>query len=383
MATEPTTIAVTVLKRLVLSRYLYELAAQNGRAERDVALSACVNLLQDSIEIFMVAGLDHLNANVGARTEFPQYLDKMNEALGEELPFRRRLLEINKVRVVSKHEGISPNQKEVEGYISDARKFLEQACKSVFDLDFWSVSLIQLLDGGEAKNLLHAAEGLFSEGDYGSCLVECRKAIFIEFESAYDTRKDLEGGVGLLFGSRAPYYARQPDYIEKHVRTPFDYVCIDHSQLDADLMKEGIDHTSFWNVWRLTPDVYRAGDKADWLVKHDPLKLESDGLRERAAYVLETTVEILLARQSQRRMTRSNKVATWYVAKLKKPNTNVFEKADRDGPICGNTGDLDAVDVHYATPGLRYDNTYWNVSHLRKGGPFLMGYILEEDLEFD
>ncbi len=72
MATEPTTIAVTVLKRLVLSRYLYELAAQNGRAERDVALSACVNLLQDSIEIFMVAGLDHLNANVGARTEFPQ-----------------------------------------------------------------------------------------------------------------------------------------------------------------------------------------------------------------------------------------------------------------------------------------------------------------------
>jgi hypothetical protein len=104
-----------VIKRLVLSRYLFELARQNVRAEQETGDAATVNLLQDATEIFLVACLDHHNANLKPRAEFSNYLDKLSETLDWPMPLRRRLLEINKVRVASKHDGIAPNRTECPG----------------------------------------------------------------------------------------------------------------------------------------------------------------------------------------------------------------------------------------------------------------------------
>lgn len=151
----------SVTKRLVLSRYFFELALQNVRSEQEVADSACVNLLQDSIEIFFLAAFDVLNVFTTGRTDFPQYLDKLSEAVGFDLPYRRRLLEINRVRVHAKHEGIPPNRREIDGYVTDARKFLEEVCLKVLGVDFWTVSLIDLLDEGPTKKLLQKAEEAF------------------------------------------------------------------------------------------------------------------------------------------------------------------------------------------------------------------------------
>jgi hypothetical protein len=242
-----------VVKRLTLSRHLFEMALRNARSQQEAADAASVNLLQDAIEIFFLAVFDFLNIAVAQRTDFPNYLDKLSDNIGGELPFRRRLLEINRVRVHSKHEGIPPNRKEVDGYVTDARKFLEQICEKVLGVDYWTISLVALLDEGEPKQFLKEAEKAFKEGDYVRCLVECRKAFYVTFESEYDTQKDLKSDGGVLFSSSAPYFARDKNYILKNVKEPLDYIVLDYSSIDAELMKEGIDNTAFWNVWRLTP----------------------------------------------------------------------------------------------------------------------------------
>jgi hypothetical protein len=197
-----------VIKRLTLSRYLFEMALRNARTQQEAADAASVNLLQDAIEIFFLAVFDFLNIPVARRTDFPQYLDRLSDNIEGELPFRRRLLEINRVRVHSKHEGIPPNRKEVDGYVTDGRKFLEQMCEKVLGVDYWTISLVALLDEGEPKQFLEEAEKAFKEGDYVRCLVECRKAFYVSFESEYDTQKDLKSDGGILFSSSAPYYAR-------------------------------------------------------------------------------------------------------------------------------------------------------------------------------
>jgi hypothetical protein len=374
-----------VIRRVTLSRYLFELATQNARSDQEVAGAACVNLLQDAVEIFLLAAADHVNVHLAVKTDFPQYLDKINEVIGDELPFRRRLIEINRVRVLSKHDGIPPNQKEVAGYVSDVRKFLEQACTQVLNVDFWSVSLIQLLADDEAKNLLLEAETNFRKGDYPECLIACRKAFYVEFESSYDIQKDIDNpGLG-LFGSRAPYYARNPEYIEKEVATPFDYIVLDHNQIDADLTKEGIDHTSFWNIPRLTPDVYRHKEQDEWVVKHEPSKLQKEEIKERAAYVLENLVAILLARQAnRRRMKGLPSFPKLYTAKVRQPNTTVYKKADKTGAVEGFIPEgITEVMVDYATRGLKDNETYWYVFHRSKTTPWILGFVLEEDLEFE
>lgn len=374
----------TVTRRLTLSRYLFQLATQNVRSDLDVSNSAAINLLQDAIEIALLAMIDHLDIRVGHRTDFSQYLDKINETTGEELPFRRRLLDINKVRNLSKHDGISPNAKEVPGYLSDARKFLEQACSKVLKTDFWSISLLDLLEKGESLAVLKEAENYIELEEYEAALAAVRKAFFVEFETWYDTQKDLEGGGGLLFGSRAPYYARNKEYIEKNVATPFDYIVLDHSQVDADLTTEGIDHTTFWNIWRLTPNVYRHRPEDDWMVKHEPDKMERQGIKEGATYALEAMVEVLLARQASRRMTKMVSSRTRYTARLKSEETVVYEKADKGSAVVGKTrAGLLEIWVDYSTPALKGVGQFWRVMHVEKGGPFLIGFVSEDDLLFD
>jgi hypothetical protein len=375
-----------VIRRITLARYLFELATINAGSNQDVANAACVNMLQDAIEIFLLAALDHLNANVSARTAFEQYLDKINEVTGDQLPFRRRLLEINKVRVLSKHDGIPPNSREIEGYVSDARKFLEQACRKLLNADFWSISLIRVLDDGEPKKLLLEAEAGLEAGNHAQCLIACRKAFYAVFEHEYDTQKDLNA---VLFGSRAPYYARNKEYIERHVKTPFDYIVLDHGQLDADLTKEGLDHTSFWNIWRLTPAVYRHKPEDEWLVKHEPHLLEEDGLKARAAYVLENAVSILLARQKNKQMVKWAQYRV-YSARLRREKTTVYTKADKASTVAGITKDGSTiVHVNWATPGLKGDGIYWSAIQATGDGndddlrAYLQGFIHEEDLIFD
>ena len=294
-----------VIKRLVLSRYLFELARQNVRAEQETGDAATVNLLQDATEIFLVACLDHHNANLKPRAEFSNYLDKLSETLDWPMPLRRRLLEINKVRVASKHDGIAPNRTEVDGYVADTGSFLEQVCLKALGEDFWTVSLVDLLEQNEPAEFLRAAEAAHKAGKYPDCLIECRKAFFVTFEKEYDLQTDSRATFA-LFGSRAPYFAseRDKEKIKQRVTDPFLYIYLDHGQVDQDLMTDGIDHTAFWNVWRLTPSVYRYEKGDPWRVKHEQRLFAAEGIKERSAVVLSTMTSILLARQTTKRAAR-------------------------------------------------------------------------------
>jgi hypothetical protein len=169
----------------MLARYLFGQAEDAARSHREVAAFAAINQMQDAIEIFFLAGADHLNADIGRRTEFEQYIDKINEKLSEPLPFRQRLIEINKVRVLSKHNGVPPNPTELTGYLVEARRFFEEGCQLIFGRSFWIISLIELLPDGETRLCVTEAEKFYHEGQYHRCLVECRKVIYIEIEQHY------------------------------------------------------------------------------------------------------------------------------------------------------------------------------------------------------
>ena len=63
------------LNKLLLARRLYNIACENLRSTNDLSLSVGVNLLQDSVEAFLLAGAEHVNAQVQAKTAFEQYFD--------------------------------------------------------------------------------------------------------------------------------------------------------------------------------------------------------------------------------------------------------------------------------------------------------------------
>jgi hypothetical protein len=54
----------STLHKLLLARRLYELARENTSVANDISLSIGVNLLQDSVELFLLAVSEYLNVGV-------------------------------------------------------------------------------------------------------------------------------------------------------------------------------------------------------------------------------------------------------------------------------------------------------------------------------
>lgn len=373
------------IKRLTLTRYLYGLASENSRSEREVACFAAINLLQDSIEIFLLTVADFLNAPIKPRTNFEQYIDIINQRLApRELPFRSSLIRINKIRSSSKHDAIRPEVEEIRRLILIAREFFAEICRIIFGVEFWAISLVDQLDESETKNLLKEAEKLYAARDWINCLVRCRQAFFIEFEKSYDIKEfeDPEAAKKGIFGpfSDAPYYAKNPDYIEKNVREPYDYIVCDHAKIDTENLKYGIDSTVFWNIWRLTPQVYRHKN-GPWFIKHDFDKFEPEDIQERAAYVLENTTDIILQKNSSLRAFKTIGKQQVFGVTLKREGVPVFLKADRESQIVARTppGMTKLMTLH-SSPGLKDDGQYFRVGHIEKGS-FFFGYIYEKDIE--
>jgi hypothetical protein len=362
----------SVLNKLLLARRLFELARENLSSANDLSLAIGVNLLQDAVEAFLLAVSEHVNAGILAKTTFDQYFALINAKIEpKELPFRLRLLALNKLRVNSKHSGLAPAKSETEGMPVTVREFLEEVTTSVLGITFATVSLIDLLQDGEAKSLLKEAEAAFVNGEFETCLECCRKAIFVRIESSYDIAPfDCEqpvGALGLFLPlTSAPYYARNKEYISQNVKDPTDYIVLDHNALEMDLMKSGMDIVSFWNVWRLTPEVYRADQAKEWVVKHDLAKLEQDGIRERAEYVLDTTINLLVSADQRNAATRFPGHDR-YSVELRRDQIPVYSKADTNSEVVTTTPPgLMQLDVDFSVPALHGNGEFWHVFHFEK-----------------
>jgi hypothetical protein len=369
----------SILNKLLLSRRLFELARDNLKSSNDLSLSVGVNLLQDSVEVYLIAVAEQVNAGIKNNTGFDKYFELINDKIRpKELPFQPRIISLNKLRVNSKHYGLAPAQSEIDGLFVTVREFFEEVTSSILDKSFSTLSLIDLLRENEVKELLKQAQESFENGDYETTLINCRKAIFLRFESLYDIssfENDAQQKNYLwLAMNKSPHFARNKEYIEKNVFDPTDYIVLDHNDIEMELMKSGIDNTSFWNVWRLTPEVYRKGQDSEWIVKREFNKLESEGIRERADYVLDATINIFITYDQKYKATKSPNYRNYYVD-LRTDKIPLYEKADKDSKVLGHTPEgLMKVYVESNVAGLKGDNIYWKVRHL-EGDIYLTGFI--------
>lgn len=372
---------IETIRRISLARHLYQLSVSSLSSKNDLYLFAAVNLLQDAVEAFLIAVGDHVNAEIDQNTKFDKYFVLINEKIApKELPFKNKLIRLNRIRVDSKHYGIQPARDECERVKVSVREFFDEVSSSLLGVNFSTISAIDLLDEGEMKQLLLEAKAAQEAANYEECLIACRKAMYVAVEWNYNVAKFKdEEPRGLLAGfSHAPYYARNPKYIQENVKDPADYIVLDHSRIDQDLLTKGVDTTAFWNVWRLTPEVYRSADE-QWVVKYDFGKLDEEILADNAEYVYSASVDIALAIHASSKAVRTKQHGRYFV-KLARENVSVFEKADAGSKVVGKTPQgMSQIDTDYRIDGLKGDGPYWHV-HEMKGDNWLWGYIHDDDV---
>jgi hypothetical protein len=382
----------SVIARIGLSRMLFRLAENAHKSTQSVALSACVNLLHDSIEAMLLAIAEHIDAQLERKTDFDKYFVVIDKRLLEldgetkRLPMKPQMLKLNALRIASKHQGLSPEKSEVDRGLFNCREFLEQCSDSILGGSFWLLDPVDIVEDGSSKGHLLRARSHFEKGEYVDCLRECRKVLFDEVESRYSVARfrdgtKYEGILGALM-SDASYYKRDKDWIESNVRTPFDFIQLDHSKVDDMLMKEGFDPAIFWNIWRLTPAVFRFDDDSEWLVEYDPGIYAHPDMVDNARYVLESTIKFIVNRQMHRRGIRTRS-ATQIFLKLLHSGIPLYEKASRKSKVVGATPEgQTTIRAMIGSPALDGEGYFWNVFHVEDGKttPFLSGYISDDDV---
>jgi hypothetical protein len=375
------------LRQLIAARHLYFLSDEQIRSELDVAHLAGVNLLHDAVEMALWAAASSTNATRNERTELIQLFDGINGKIGGGLPFRSHLIQLNKLRINAKHYGVRPDISELRRLQSQMLEVMSETALAVFGANFESISLLDLLPADHASTaFLKTANDSFKHGNFSAALIEARKAFFVEFLQTYDVRpwrsKDTQP-TGLLgyFGHQAPQWARSATYIEENVRDPIDFIVIDHSELDKNVVQLGLDYNVFWNIWRLTPRVYRPSgdDAAPWVVRDDAFIDEN--AKGHAEYVLHHLTEILLRVERERQ--KSKVRGSRYVGLVLTGRGVVMRrKASLDSAVETIPEDVGKVNADYQVDSLDGSGKFWHVSDVLRQPDlrFLVGYIHESDV---
>lgn len=300
----------STLSTLLVSKSIFNETKNLVDGNNKYTSTAAIILLQDFVELVVLAALDELDVDEKKSLESKSF----DELLGELKKNDIRVIKsgtikaLNKQRVISKHYGQLTEPASVVNYFSTAVSFVDDLLMQVLGKKLNEIFLTDLLKDGVVKNTLNAAVNLGAEEKYFDALIELRKAFFIAYEyeySVYSWRNHDEKngsiagllGFGISGGLKAPFFTRNKQWIEQNIRKPLDYIQLNTDQLKIDCLEWGVNTVDIENFRRLTPEVIRTEENA-WHLDYEASYIANEATNENFRYCLDLLIDFLLKKQS-------------------------------------------------------------------------------------
>ena len=202
------------VKRLSFIKYLFDRACETSGLDQPLC-NATILGLQDGVELFLDLALEYKDIN---RDEYLQEVAKKNnhkkrndinfmeywdvfENKGIQLSGKDTMRKVNEARVELKHRGTFIEKTSIDCFIKSTATFFKDNCKTLFDIDFDSFSMLYLVKESEWKDLLKEAEMLISEEKW----VEANQKNALAF---YRLRKNYEGYCKRDIAKNPEYFAQ-------------------------------------------------------------------------------------------------------------------------------------------------------------------------------
>lgn len=374
---------IEAFQGLVVSRALFDQVDVLVYADNKYSSSAALVILQDAFELILKCALIELGHDEKKNIEnasFDELIADLKKA-GVEVPKTGTLKAMNKERVSVKHYGQIAEHDTVKNFVSATILATEKIMSSVFKTE-----LSQVFPGGqlvneEIREFIAEALKYISEKDGFNALIAIRKAIFVAIEEDYDIsafadpKQDPNDWNILLKsrGSSAPWHARNFGFVEKNVREPFDYIQLNYEKLRMDLMEWGVNTQDFWNVWRLTPRVYRKEGEKFFL--YETLRTDEPELNLRnAKFCLDRAISILQKKQMHRQNSRMLPYSGYFEIEVG-TEAVCYGKADQNSENVGKI--LAGSKVQFEKYLLGFDGeAYVKLAPDFKSKDFMPSYIL-------
>lgn len=303
----------STINTLLTAKAIYNEAKPLVYSGNKHSCSAGLILLQDSIELIVLALLVEKGVDEAKNLEsksFDELLGELKKS-GVTIPKSGTIKALNKQRVIIKHYGQLAEPASVRSYAEAADILIESILSEVLGKTLQDILLSDLIHECEAKTYLQTASELKEQGKYLEGLIEIRKAFFVEYEREYAIHKWVEvdkndNSLGLqMFGRgglKAPYRTRNKQWIEEHVKSPADYIQIDHEKVRFDALEWGVSTSELENLRRLTPTVIRFEKDGDWKIGYD-LEFPPNAANEQnLGYCLDLLINIVLKKKEHEQL---------------------------------------------------------------------------------
>lgn len=148
------------------------------------ACTAGIILLQDFVELVVLAALDELDVDEQKALESKSFDELLGELKKQKVPIIKSgtIKALNKQRVISKHYGQLAEPASVVNYFNVAIAFVDALLKHVVGSNLSEIFLTDILKDGEAKDLIKESISLSEQKNYLDALIGLRKAFFTSYE---------------------------------------------------------------------------------------------------------------------------------------------------------------------------------------------------------
>ena len=385
---------IEALNTIVAARHLFDSAHSLCMVDDKHAASAGIVILQDAIELFFYASLIEKGADMQKSMEklsFDGLIERLKKS-GIRIIKSGSMRAMNKQRVIVKHYGQLAEPTTVRQYFEASKSAVDDLMQQVFGRALHEILLYDVIKNEETRECLSKAEQLIADEQYFQALVEVRKAVFLEVEEDYSIagwkEVPLRESLSQVLlphrkGPKARNAYKNKEWIAEHVTDPFGYIQLDHDRMRIDLLEWGVSTQDFWNLWRLTPAVFRDAKDAQWLLKEDIRHHFSASTEANARYCLDRAFSLILKKQEHSDLSRQLSYEGLNRFKVKlKSDQPLYQKASLSSKVMGTFRKGKTYAVRGFVPGLSGPEKFANIIHVKheKGrSNVYLGYVVYDE----
>jgi hypothetical protein len=200
-----------IRKRLLYAKYLLSRARSAQGEGNELGVAVSLLLMHDAAEMLMLAVVDHLQVNMPKKWDFMDFWAEIKKSHAEP-PQRIAMESMNKMRVALKHNGTLPHAQTVRDLLPRLETLCEEVANTYLDgLNFGELSLADLIENDDVRNLLGETRRAFAAND--------KAEAFIKLKVAFDTlNRQLPDRVQLIRGPRSVVSGHWPHAIRQMVK---------------------------------------------------------------------------------------------------------------------------------------------------------------------
>jgi hypothetical protein len=181
------------IKRLAFIRFLYSQGLEQAARPQPLAATALLSF-HDAVEMFLLLAAEHLGVSLDRNTAFDGYWTQVSAQASVQLPSRNAMRRMNNSRVNFKHHGSIPSATDLDQFRGDVTTFFTDATRAVFNADFTSIDMTDLVTQQKALSKIRDAETYAGRSHYTEALALLSEALNGLLDDYTDRKRNSSTG---------------------------------------------------------------------------------------------------------------------------------------------------------------------------------------------